>query len=337
MKKWLVVAMLVMAAVAGCRKKAPESKCLYGNDVPEAKQTEILAAGGRVIAQLEKKDYQEIYEQASPLLKQAQTRDQFMVVLRAADDKFGDKGFSKLEELYYMTSQAREAQVAVACNLGAKGMQDIHLVPANEEIAALLYRSQGAKEGLRVVMHLIHQDRDWKLFSVAVNPTTAKGQDAEYYFKAARQSREKNRVHLAALQYRVAILLSELGPGVEEFTITQIATEMSQIKADYLPFNSLQIWTMPSGHTFNVATLGVFEAGDRLFVEVIYQAKSLADTAALEADGHELAQFLEQKFPEYREGFDGIEVMAIGSTPADAFKLYRVIVPFSPETNPSRP
>jgi len=178
------------------------------------------------------------------------------------------------------------------------------------------------------------------LLSIAVNPSTAKGREAEFYFKAARQSREKNHLHLAALQYQMAILLSELGPAVQEFTIAQIASEMSQIKVDYLPQANVQIWTMPSGHSFNVSNLGVYSAGNQLLVEVSYQAKSISDTAALEADGKEIARFLDQKFPEYREGFDGIVVSALGSSPADAYKLYRVVATFSqlgPRSQPETP
>jgi hypothetical protein len=349
-KNWPAIAGIGILILVGCRSKVPQTTCTYGNDVPQAKEDEIMQAGARVIAQLEKQDYNPMYEEASPLLKQAQTRDQFSVVLRASDDKFGPKEFSQLEELYLMTSKSREAQAVIPCNLGAKGFQDFHIVPANEEVAALVYKSHGQNEWLRIVLHLIHRDQAWsspstfsgnlvsawKLFAIAVNSSTIKNQPADYYFKAARESREKNRLHLAALQYRMAILLSELGPSVQEFTITQIANEMNQIKADYLPLNSIQIWTMPSGHSFNAANLSVFEAGTQLYLEVAYQAKSLSDTAALEADGHELAQFLDQKFPEYREGFDGIAVTAIGSTPADAYKLYRIFVPFTAPAKPAQ-
>ncbi len=337
MKKWLAIAGAALLLLAGCKHKAPQTTCTYGNDVPEATENEIMQAGSRVISQLEKHDYNPMYEAASSLLKQAQTRDQFSVILRVSDDKFGEKEFSQVEELYLMTSKTRDAQAVIPCNLGAKGIQDFHIVPSNAEVAALIYKSHGQNEWLRVVIHLIHVDKDWKLLSIAVNPSTAKGQPADFYFKAARESREKNRLHLAALQYRVAILLSELGPAVQEFTITQISSEMSQIKADYLPLGSIQVWTMPSGHSFNVANLGVFEAGSQLDIEVTYQAKSLADHAALDADGRELAQFLDQKFPEYREGFDGIAVTAVGSTPADAYKLYRVMVPFADLAKPAQP
>ena len=325
----------LLVLVMGCRNKTPQTSCVYGNDIAEATQDEIMQAGGRLIQELENSEYPALYQDASQMLKRRQTRDQFATVLRAADDNFGAKEFSQLEESYWMTSKAREEEVVIPCNLGAQGVQDLHVVPANHEIAALVYKSHGSYESLRVVIHLLKEDGKWKLLSLAVNPSTAKGRDPEYYFKAARASREKNHLHLAALQYRMAILLSELGPGVQEFAVTQIATEMQQIKADYLPQGSVQIWTMPSGHSFNVSNLSVISANNKIWVEVAYQAKSFADTAALETDGKELAKFLDQKFPEYREGFDGIVVSAVGTTPADAYKLYRVIVPFDQLSPPS--
>ena len=334
MKKWMLMAGLLVL-VMGCRNKTPQTSCVYGNDIAEATQDEIMQAGGRLIQEWENSEYPALYQDASQMLKRRQTREQFATLLRAADVSFGAKEFSRLEELYWMTSKAREEEAVIPCNLGAQGVQDLHMVPANHEVAALVYKSHGADETLRVVIHLLKEEGNWKLLSLAINASTAKGREAESYFKAARKSREKNLLHLAALQYRMAILLSELGPGVQEFTVSQIATEMQQIKADYLPQGSVQIWTMPSGHSYNVSNLSVISANNKIWVDVAYQAKSFTDTAGLEADGKELAKFLDQKFPEYREDFDGIVASAIGTTPADAYKLYRVIVPFDQLSPPS--
>ena len=40
------------------------------------------------------------------------------------------------------------------------------------------------------------------------------------------------------------------------------------------------------------------------------------------------AKMLDGKFPEYREGFDGIRVTAMTTQPEDSFKSFHVIIPF---------
>jgi hypothetical protein len=309
-------------------KREPKTTCIWGNNIPDKELLRMVDTGNRLMDLLIKREYKALYEAGCEMMKKSQTRDQFLTMMKFSDESFGQKDFPRLEEPYLIESEAKQDHVKVACNLGEKGADDIHQVVANRKIAALVYNTKAGYGILRIVMHLIWEDAQWKLYSVVQNPASIKGHLDGYYFKKARESREKNLLRLAFLQYQVAMLLSEMGPNVDEFAVRQYMKESRQIKVDYMPNNMVQIWETSEGNTYKVYNVGVLVSQGDLFVDISYITSSLEETEKIEKESRELIRFVREKFPEYEQGFDGLVISARSDHPKELYQVYRVVERF---------
>ena len=325
---FMLAGVACLGVLSSCKDSKPTTSCLYGEDVPEDKLEPILKTAHKYMSMIEAQDYKELYEHTGSLVQPGQTRDQFAAVLKTSDDLFGTKQFSRIKEVYYMTSESKDNQVTIPCNLGAQGVNDLWVMPANFEAAAAIFESVAGKNLVRVVIQMVLENEEWKLISVSINPMILQGKKADYFIEQARKNREEGKLHLAKMQYMAAILLHELGPNVQEHFISMLANEMNQIQVDYMPMQSVQIWTTPSENSYNVYNLGVVGSGESLYLDLTYLTDSLKDTRTIERESRELARLLFEKFPEYKEGFDGIRTTAITTKEEDRLKSYHVIIPF---------
>lgn len=288
----------------------------------------MMETGNRLVALIEAQDYSALYDAGTELMKRRQTKDQFVTVMKGADDSFGKKEYSRLKEAYLLESKAKDDHVAIPCNLGMKGADDLHLVPANRKLAVLVYRSKALYGIVRLVVHLAWEDEKWKLFSVVPNPASIKGHLAGYYFNQAHESREKNLLRLALLQYQVAMILSDLGPNIEEFAMRQINREAQEIKVDYMPRNMVQMWETPNGTLYKVYNIGIQVIEGKIYVDISYMTSSLSDSEKVEKESRDLIRFVKEKFPEYEQGFDGLVISARSEKPDESYQVYRVIENF---------
>ncbi len=312
----------------GCKDDKPVTSCVWGENVPEEELDPILKTSHDIMNLIEQQKYSEVYDLSCKWVKSHQTRDQFIGVLKMSDNLLGAKQFSRITEVYFLNSEAKTSEVMVPCNLGAQGIDDIWSVPANDKVAGAVFNSTPGSQMVRVIIQMIWEDEQYRPMSVSVNPMTLKNRTAEYYIKQARENREANKLHLAMLQYQVAALLNDLGPNIQEWTISAIGSEMSQIPVDYMPTRSVQVWTTSTDNTYNVFNIGVVGAGDKLFIDLTYITQSLEDEPTINRESYDLARMLVTKFPEYKEGFDGIRTTAITSKEQDIYKSFHVIIPF---------
>ena len=303
---------------AGCSSK-PKTECLYGDKIPQQDFESISNAAGDLIMLLEGKQWKELYESGTEELQTAQTRDQFKLPLDLFINSFGPVSYSRIEELYYLTSKSKEERVMIACNLGEPGVEDLYGMPANRELAVAVFTSHTDLEQVRVILTLEKEKGEWKLRSISLNPASMKKKTSDYYLQAAQSFREKNQLRLAALYYKAAMLLLDMGVNVNEYSTKVISNQLSQIKVDYLPFGEVQMWAMPSGHTDKVVNMDIGYDQGKLLVQVVYYTDNLADTEKLQAEARELAEYINQNFPEYRLGFDGVQVTAVSEKREEAF------------------
>jgi hypothetical protein len=252
-------------------------------------------------------------------MKGLQSRDQFAFPLNLFTRGFGAIVSPKLEELYYLTSKSKEERVMIPCNLGEPGVDDYYGMPSNRKLAVAVYKARTNLEQVRVVIHLEKEKDLWKLRSVGLYPATIKRRSSDYYVSMAQKYRERNLLHLTALYYKTAMLLLDMGINVNEFTTQVLTNQLSQIKVDYLPAGEVQPWTMPSGATYKVYNVDTAYNNGKIFVQVTYITDSLTDREKIKGQAREIAEFVNQKFPEYRLGFDGIRVTTGSEKPEEAF------------------
>lgn len=328
----LTAALLLLAALfcgaSACEKDKPEQQCAFGNDIEQAKLDSISAKADQLAYHLVQGELDKLYEEGSKELKEGQTRDQFTFALGLFIKVFGSIDYPRMEEVYHITTKSEEESVWVACNLGEPGINDLYSMPANEEMAVAVYRARSELESIRMVFQLQMREGEWKLRSVAVNPETIKRKTGDYYLKKALEYLEQNRVHLAVLYMKTSILLHDMGINVNEFTTSTIQKQLEQLKVDYMPMGQPQIWATRSGKNYNVYTLDTAYDKGNLLVQINYLTDSLKDEEKLSREAHDLARFLDRKFPEYRLGFDGFRVTAAPEAPDELLRSYHTLISY---------
>lgn len=314
----ILVLVLALLFGAGCNRK-PKTECQFGDKIPQADFDAISDSAGDLIMLLEGRQYKEMYDSGTEELRTVHTRDQFKLPLDLFIRSFGPLSYSRIEELYYMDSKSKEERVMISCNLGEPGVDDLYGMPANRELAVAVFVSRTDLEQVRVVMTLEKENDAWKLRSVSLHPMTVKSRSSDYFIQMAQKFRAENKLHVGALYLRTAMILLEMGINVNEYSTKIISEQLAQIKVDYLPTGEQQLWTMPSGNTYKVVNVDVAYDKGNLYVQVVHLVESISDKAKIEDQARELAGFVNQNFPEYRLGFDGVRVSAASEKQEEMF------------------
>ncbi|MFO8058413.1 MAG: hypothetical protein R6V10_14075 [bacterium] len=328
MKRILIVLLLVLAGLSCDKDKSDETACLVNEEIPPEKLDGIVETGNQLMHLLETEKFKELYEAGSEEMQSRQSLDQFRYYLTRIEESFGELSYPQLREVYHLTSSSDKKQLWVPCNLGKEGMNDMHLVPANRTLAVVVYRARTEREAVRVIVRMEKQKDGWKFSAAELYPITINHKLYSHYFKKAQEYREKNHLHLAVLYYKTAIMLSEMGMGVQEFVSQAIVKQIQQIKVDYLPSGKIEAWEVGED-VFKVYTVDTaYEKGHHL-VQVRYVAPSLEDEEKLKSQARKLAGFVNRKFPQYRKGFDGIRIMASSEKNAEAMRAWHKTFLFS--------
>ncbi len=329
MKKYgLFFLVLLTAAAPACTNKEPKTTCIYGNSIPESDLDAILAVSDRLMDLVAKGDAKAVYEAGTEEMKAGQNRDMFTQAVDMFIKSFGQFEFPIVQEAYYMESESKEPAAWISCNLGEPGINDLYRMPANRKLAVVIYRVHTASEEMRIVFQLEKQDEQWMLRSVSINPMTLKHNLPEYYTKKAQELREQNHLHAAVLCYKTAALLSDIGMNVNEYTVNFINQLMGQIKVDYMPGGEVQMWSTGSGATYKVYNLDTAYDQGNLLVQASYLTPTLTDTRLLAKQAHDLATFLDNKYPEYRLVFDGFRITAAPERKEELMMSYHTVILF---------
>lgn len=335
MKKFIwVLVLLGSLMIFSCSRK-PKTSCVYGDNIQADVLEPALEVGESVIFALEAQDFDRLYNWGGEFLRRGQTREQFRLILQAVFNSIGTIEFSQLQEAYYLTNQAPKKMqtVNVPCNLEMENVNDIYQVPANREIVSLIYSGMGGEESMHILVELIKEGEEWRLFSLVPGLASFQGKNAEDYITRARKAREENKLKLALLYYKLAFLLSDYSPNILEFVSVKIGQEMSQIRTDYMPMGNPQVWTVSGDLSFEVYNVDVLIEKNEPWVNVDYIVDSFSDTEKLEKNSEKLLDFAMEKLSETREFFKGIAVSGHSKDPKLVGQVHRKFREF-PKSNP---
>jgi len=332
MKKPVVILFAALIAVTfiNCNR-TPKTSCVYGDKIPANVLSPVVQLGDTLAVALEQDRFNDIYGTASDMFKKVQTPEQFTLIFQGMKSNLAPLEFSKLNEAYYLKNTAGKKfdTVTVPCNLGLEKVDDFYQVPRNSEIVSLIYNVKSGEENAEIFIELIKEGTNWKLLSIVLSPTTFKGKNVDEFVTLARKAREQNKLKLAILYYKIAYLLSNLSPNVDEFVSRKVVAEMTQVKTDYVPMGQAQVWNI-AGDTkpqvFNVDVM--FDKGEA-WVNIEWLSESLSDTPKMEAVCSGILDFSLKNFPEYKEFFTGIIVSARSPDPTLVNQAYRKIYRFS--------
>jgi|GEM_PF-1363259 len=321
MKRLFIVLFMALAVLSCDKEKADETTCLVNEKIPEEKLKPIMQKSRQLMHLLETGKTKELYNKGTAEMQSRQTFDQFKHYLENFTESFGEMSFPRLREVYYLTSNSDKKQVWVPCNIGEKGVNDLHLVPTNRKLAVGVFRVRSEMEELRVIIRMEDMDGQWKFSAVEIYPVTIDHKLYGHYFQKAREYRERGLLRLAVLYYKTAIKLSEMGIGVQEFVSQAIVKQLQQIKVDYIPSGEQKVWKV-DGEEFKVYSVDPVYAQGNHLVQIRYISPSLGDKKELEKNARKLAEFANRKFPEYRLGFDGIRIMATSQKKSEAMMTW---------------
>lgn len=322
----IIIMAAALALVSACKNKEPKNSCVWGNDIPDEQLLPVMEMSDALIDLLVKRDYAGVYEAGTNEMKAKQNRDQFAQTITMVFQSFGNIDYPRIEEAYILTSTSKDPVVWIPCNLGEPGVDDLFSLPSNGTFAVTIYRAHGALEEMRVVFLLENLNDRWFLRSLTLNPMTLKKKLPDYYLQKALVYREQNKLHLAVLYYKTAILLSDIGLNVAEFTVKVMSEQMSRIKIDYMPTGQPQLWATDTGNNYKVFNLDTAYENGNLLVQVSYQTETLKDREKLAREAQDLATFLDKKFPEYREGFDGFRITAAPEAKAELLQAFHTTI-----------
>jgi len=330
MKKVLILIICISAGLLACSRQ-PKTSCLNGNKMPANILDAAVQIGDTLIFALENQKFDQIYDAGSESLKKAQTREQFNLVLQGIANNFFRPEFSRLTEAYYLTNKAGKKfeVVNVPCNLEIENVNDIYQAPPNRELVSLIYSSMANEESAHIFVELIKEGGTWKLFSLVPGLETLKKKNVDDFVNLARQSREQNKPKLALLYYKIAFLLADYSPNVIEFVSLKVAQEMIQVKTDYMPAGTPQIWATTDASNFEVYNVDAFIEKGEPWVNIDWIVDSFDDTKKLEELSEQLLDFAFEKFPEAKEFFVGIIVTGRSKDPRLVTQAYRKIRRFS--------
>jgi hypothetical protein len=331
-RNFLSIILLVIFSVFvfSCKDKGPENSCLTGSNVPEEEMKNIQNAAADQMTFLLEKDYEKLYDNSGSSLKNAQNKDQFVMITRLFFTTYSNLDFPRIEEMYILNSKSKEMQVNIPCSLGEPGINDVYTMPSNQKFAIVLFSVRTDIEQVRVAMQLEQENEKWVLRSIEYHPVTIKNKMATYYIKKAQELREKNMLHSAVLYYKTAILLSEVGLNINEFTSTKLMEQVRLIKVDFLPDNvsgSAEEWQTEKGR-YTVYNVDTAYENKKLLVHVSHVVNNLKDKEKNEEAAKDLTVFLDKKFPEYRKNFDGLRVTAVSVQQNEAMAMYHNTVLF---------
>ena len=213
---WFFVALAI--SVCACNRK-PKTSCVYGDKIPVNVLDPVTQMGNSIAIMLEQDRLKIFTILAGDMFKRAQTPEQFKVILQSMKENLGPLEYSRLEEAYYLKNKAgkKYETVMVPCSLGEENMNDIYQVPRNSEIVSLIYGVRAGDENADIFMEMIKQGTSWKLLSLVLTPTTLHGKKVDDFITLARKAREANKLRLAMLYYKIAYLLSNISPNVDEY------------------------------------------------------------------------------------------------------------------------
>jgi hypothetical protein len=326
----IALAGLLAASLAGCSRK-PKTSCVYGDQIASTILEPVIQMGNTIAVALEQDRYDDIYNTGSELLKKTQTPEQFKLVLQTMKQNLGPLEFSRVREAFYLKNKAGKKfnTVLVPCSLGEEGINDLYQVPSNSEVVALIYSTMAGEENADIFIELIKQGEDWKLFSIALAPTSYRGLKVEDFVNLARKAREANKPRLAILYYKAAFLFSNLSPNVDEYVGRKIVGELAQVKADYIPTGTPQVWNISTETRPDVFNVDVMFSQGEPWVNIEWLTDNFDNTAKLEGTSEQILDFAFKNFPEYREFFTGIMVSARSQNPKLFNQVFRKVRRFS--------
>jgi hypothetical protein len=190
-----------------------------------------------------------------------------------------------------------------------------NLAPGNYGIAIM--DTNGSK-GPRTVSFVLEQHgTDWKIGGFYIKNPQIKGHEGNWFADKAREFKSKGQTVNAWFYYVEARELLVPVPFMYTQTTDKLYDEMQSIKPTDLPVSGNAASLAGPGKSYMLTNIFPLPVGDDLDLVVKYQAADISDTAKTFQENTAVMKAVLTKFPQLRDGFDGIVARAVEASGRD--------------------
>jgi len=176
----------------------------------------------------------------------------------------------------------------------------------------IMIDASGAKTPYTVSFVLQQQGTDWKVGSIFIVPAQISGHDSKWFIDRARVFKSKGQTHNAWLYFIEGRQLAMPVPFMYTQMTDKLYEETQSVKpADFPGNGGTADLAGADGKTYKITEVFPLAVGQDFDLVVKYQMADISNTGQTFQENMAVMRALLVKFPELREGFDGIVARAV--------------------------
>jgi hypothetical protein len=158
---------------------------------------------------------------------------------------------------------------------------------------------------------LVQQGTEWKLGGLYIKETQAAGKDSGWYADKASAFKEKGQNRNAWLYYTEARNLAVPVPFMYTQATDRIYDASDSLKPTDSPSDANPVDLSVAGKTYKLTALYPLGIGPDFDLVVRYQATDVSDSLKTYDTNMAVIKALLAKYPEFRDGFEGVVARAV--------------------------
>lgn len=174
-----------------------------------------------------------------------------------------------------------------------------------------------APEGLNTLTVIMREDLgQWKLAGYYPKPGHIKGHDLAYYLNKAREFRAAGQNHNAWFYYLTVRYMAAPVDFMATSAIQKLEQEAQKVRPGDLPTDQPLPFSA-DGKTFPITSIEPVPTGDQFHLVLRYNWPDISNTGQIHVQNLALIRAFVARYPEYKNGFDGVVARAVDPSGRD--------------------
>ena len=325
--RFIASAAILCALLCGCsrtQESAPYENLGTGKGNPKA--APILKAAEACLADFQEKRWSSLHGKMTAETRAALPEAQLAAQCEMLTKRFGVLASVEILEVHFAEFPESPPDAPPMAMDGIEGHSKILpnpvvlASPVAGHVALVLGKATSRGPGLKSWMTLVLQRKDgaWGLVSFHMNNCEANGHDGNWFANRAQEFEKKGMRRIAFLYRNFGAQLLIPSPCIMVPSASrQLQEAASQEAPPNMPFPGArpsETWRAGDGTEFVVEFVAVASAPTFLSLELRYKSEQKEpDSPDAKAERQKLYEYLIDRFPEYREAFDGVFIGSVTS------------------------
>ena len=316
-----------MCMVAGCREEpVAASYENLGNGAGSARAAPIRAAAQKIFDLTAARQWQDVYLDMSPEVRGDLSASQFIAQSEMMAERLGSLEDLGILEIHVAEFSPLPEGSPPGAMTGVHGTSNVLpdpivlTTPVPGHVAIVLARATSSKARqcgwLTVVLQ--KQEEKWWFVASHMTPCEVQGHDGPWFLHRATQYESQGQRRNAFLYRGLGARLLLPGPFIR---VPSASKQLEEFRSDGAPPNMpltgvrpSEEWQMADGTTLVVDHIDSSSGARLLSLEVRYKSQqSDAESREARAEREKLFRYICERFPEYEEAFDGVNVTSVTS------------------------